>query len=72
MASNNAEYIIGDKVCFELILSGMIYKCSGTITEIHKEVFKLKEVKIDNEFWSKDLILQARYEDIKNGILTKI
>ena len=51
---------------------GKIFKCEGTILDIYEDSFKLIKVKIDNEYWSESLPLIARYDDIKNGTITKL
>lgn len=53
-------------------MSGKIFKCEGMILEIYEDSFKLIKVKIDNEYWSESLPLIARYDDIKNGTITKL
>lgn len=53
-------------------MSGHVFKCSGTIESINKETFRLLSVTVDNELWSEKLPLVAKYEDVKDGIITKI
>lgn len=70
--SNKNKFYVNDKVKFTLIMSGKIFNCEGTISDIYEESFKLVKVKVDNEYWSESLPLISRYKDVKDGILIKI